>query len=78
MQGKILDGLFRHRVMQELVQWSGEDTRRLDVEHPCEGSDRLPIPESLPIQSEVSALFSERSEAKENLHGRKASHSSTS
>lgn len=39
--------------MQELVQW-------------CRGSDRLTTPESLPIQSKVITLSSERGEAKEN------------
>ena len=43
--------------MQALVQWSGEDTRRLDMGHPCEGSDRLTIPESLSTQSKVITLY---------------------
>ena len=50
---KISMGFFRHGVMQELVQWSGQDAGRLDVEQPCEGFDRLTIPESLPTQSKV-------------------------
>ena len=57
MQGKNFDGLRWYRLMQELVQWSGEDAHRLDVEHPCEGSDRLTIPESLPTQSKVITFY---------------------
>ena len=57
MQGNFLNGLFRHGVMQDLVQWSGENAHRLDVEHSCEGSNGITIPESLPTQSKVVTLW---------------------
>ena len=60
MQGKFLDGRFRHGVMQQLVQWSGEAARRLDMEHASEGFDRLSIRESLSTQSKVITLYSSK------------------
>ena len=55
--GKIHDGRFRQGVMQELVQWSGNDTLKLDVEQPSKDSDRLSIRESLPTHSKVVTLY---------------------
>ena len=59
MQGNFLDSFFRHGVMQELVQWSGENVRRLDVERGFRSSNQPGKP-AHPIQSRYS-LSSEKS-----------------